>query len=513
MFDYVPAPTAITVSPVASRRDGWHPLAPIGIQDRLLLQLEPRELNSDEALSALVALQEHRAQLDALEVSLLVRAAGARQVVRDVLVDSADSVNAGARELAIVDEVVDEIACALRRPHGVVQRQVQHARLLNGPLARTRRDLGAGLITLQHACALAEQADRMANALRAVDPNSHSDADLALATACERLQDRVLFHAHHETPAQTRTRARRAVVSVDPAGERVRRQRARRGCDVTGYGIGDGLAIIEARLPVSAAGLVLSTVDARARASVSEGRTRDPEWLARHGLDASATLGQLRAAAFVDLMRSDFVEPGETGGPATCLDVEVQVLVDAATLAGLDPDGVAWARVGSGALEAFGREDLVRLLTDPTTHATMRRMVIDPTSGALVDPRAQRYRISSSLAAWIADRDQTCRFPGCSRRSDRCDVDHAVDFADGGPTAIGNTGALCRRHHNRKTHSGWTISDSQPDGSCTFTSPAGRIYRHVPVELDPRPAPPPPTPKPPPPGSVAAWRPGDPMPF
>jgi hypothetical protein len=116
-------------------------------------------------------------------------------------------------------------------------------------------------------------------------------------------------------------------------------------------------------------------------------------------------------------------------------------------------------------------------------------------SGALVDRGALRYPINASLTAWITDRDVTCRFPGCTRRASRCDIDHATDYADGGPTTIANTGALCRRHHNRKTHGGWQITEPQPDGSCNFISPSGHRHRDEPVALIPPPEPPPP-PKP-----------------
>ncbi|MGB4690052.1 MAG: hypothetical protein WBH16_07590, partial [Candidatus Nanopelagicales bacterium] len=44
------------------------------------------------------------------------------------------------------------------------------------------------------------------------------------------------------------------------------------------------------------------------------------------------------------------------------------------------------------------------------------------------------------------------------------------------PSDVGNLGALCLRHHQLKTHGGWQLTESKPDGSCTWTSPAGRTY-------------------------------------
>ncbi|WP_319161234.1 HNH endonuclease signature motif containing protein [Sanguibacter biliveldensis] len=52
-------------------------------------------------------------------------------------------------------------------------------------------------------------------------------------------------------------------------------------------------------------------------------------------------------------------------------------------------------------------------------------------------------------------RDETCRFPGCSRRADRCDVDHVEDWAHGGTTSHDNLIHLCRKHHRLKHTSRW----------------------------------------------------------
>jgi hypothetical protein len=40
-------------------------------------------------------------------------------------------------------------------------------------------------------------------------------------------------------------------------------------------------------------------------------------------------------------------------------------------------------------------------------------------------------------------------------------------------------GALCRRHHRAKHHAGWTLTRT-PDGTPTWTSPAGKTYRVTP---------------------------------
>ena len=55
-------------------------------------------------------------------------------------------------------------------------------------------------------------------------------------------------------------------------------------------------------------------------------------------------------------------------------------------------------------------------------------------------------------------REATCRWPGCTRRSESCDLDHTTAYPDGDTTPA-NMGPLCRRHHNLKTHHGYTLTN------------------------------------------------------
>lgn len=454
----------------------------VALAQARMLVVDPDALSADAALTAMAELQVQRARLDALESRLLVRAAGATRVVRDVLVEDTDAhgrpiEGRDPRILQMVDEVVEEIAAVLRRTHGSVQWQLEQARLLNGPLVQTRNELAAGRITAAHAASIADQARRLVSA----PVGSAADADEVLAEKCARLQERVLPWAVQETAGQTRARARRAVASVDPAGAARRREHARRDADVTGRGLDDGLALIEAVLPALDAARVLGQVDAVARRSVGDGSVEEL------GLGADATLGQVRAAVFARLLSGRGDDGAGQGGAsvaaASCVRVEVGVLIDAATLLGLSPDEPAWVQVGSGEATDVAREDVLALLDDPATPVSFRRLVTDPATGALVDRGARAYAVTDELRAWLVARDQVCAHPGCTRPAVRCDIDHAVDHADGGLTTVANTRPLCRRHHNAKTHGRWRIEDSRADGSCTFVSPAGRRYAHRPVAL------------------------------
>jgi hypothetical protein len=82
------------------------------------------------------------------------------------------------------------------------------------------------------------------------------------------------------------------------------------------------------------------------------------------------------------------------------------------------------------------------------------------------------------LADFVRCRDLTCRFPGCDKPAEVCDLDHTVPFPMG-PTHASNLKLLCRYHHLLKTFwggpNGWR--DLQhPNGTITWTAPSGHTY-------------------------------------
>ncbi len=89
------------------------------------------------------------------------------------------------------------------------------------------------------------------------------------------------------------------------------------------------------------------------------------------------------------------------------------------------------------------------------------------------------YTPSPRLREQVLLTHPTCVFPGCSRPSRGCDLDHVISWADGGPTCSCNLVPECRFHHRLKTHGGWTL---QRVGHrlLVWTSPHGRTYtRHI----------------------------------
>ncbi|WP_196249144.1 HNH endonuclease [Rhodococcoides fascians] len=103
----------------------------------------------------------------------------------------------------------------------------------------------------------------------------------------------------------------------------------------------------------------------------------------------------------------------------------------------------------------------------------------DPTLGKSVarDPltdRALIYRPDTLTAAAVRLRDRHCRFPGCHRPADRCQLDHVIPFdhanpLSGGWTTVNNLQCLCEYHHTVKTAGYWKAV-MLPGGAILWTS-------------------------------------------
>ena len=225
--------------------------------------------------------------------------------------------------------------------------------------------------------------------------------------------------------------------------------------------------------------------------------------------DCDATIGERRAEAAYALLLADAVgiDPASTtssttgttpsttanrsgngsgtvdGVPQPRLRAHLDITIDLPTLLGLHDDT---SNAGIAEIAGVGPVgvDVVRgLLADPDVAVTMRRLVTDPLTGHLLDYGRKTYAIPDRLRDFITARDKTCRFPGCRRKAGNCQIDHADAWSDNGDTSRSNTGALCMRHHQLKTHAGWTITNSHSDGSCTWTSPHGREHDHEPEPI------------------------------
>ena len=435
-----------------------------------LMTIDRAALSDVDAVAFLQVHQRVAAWWAAVGLEAIIPAAAAEPLIEEftLLVPGSEE----ERRIRIADVRREELGAALRLPAATAQDHIDTARLLAGPLAATAAALAAGEVTDRHVAVIVEAAGRLPG--RGMRDDTER---AAFTTACADLERRVLPTAARATVSMTRAAARRAVLAIDAAGERRRRREAKCTRDVYVVDELDGISTLNARMSTEAAHAVMTAVEALAH---DDGFTPDP----------AATMGERRVEALAALVLGarDATGAGIGSGvvPAPQVRAHLDLVIDLPTLLAL-ADALGGAESGgpAGQVELRGAgpvsADVVRdLLTDPEVAVTMRRLVTDPVTGHLLDYCRRVYQVPQRLREYVVARDRVCRFPGCRRAAARSQIDHAQAWNDGGDTSPGNLGALCVRHHQLKTHAGWRITDSRPDGSCTWTSPHGRTYEHEP---------------------------------
>lgn len=121
----------------------------------------------------------------------------------------------------------------------------------------------------------------------------------------------------------------------------------------------------------------------------------------------------------------------------------------------------------------------------PITVAQIKEWLRAPNTTAIVRPvinigdciPVDSYEIPDRHRRRVQLRDHSCRFPGCPKPAARCDLDHHVPHAEGGPTCPCQLVPLCRRHHRAKTFSLWRYVIIAP-AHYLWISPNGRHF-HV----------------------------------
>jgi hypothetical protein len=338
-----------------------------------------------------------------------------------------------------------ELSLALKLTEDGARARLHTARALQTTLAAAGQVLAAGDISYRHVMALAELlAGRTDDIARAV-------------------QDRVLPRAARQTTSQLRTSIHRALARLDPRTAEQAHQHDRAQRRVELYPEPNGMATLRAFLPAEDAQLLWLALDTHAHAS-------DGEPIGVRRTDA------LTALATTYLAHPD--TPRAHGRP-----VAVQLVIDVPTLLALTDTPAEL--IGYGPLPAAAARALA-------LDGTWQRLLTEPHTGRLLDLGTTRYRPSQALRDYVLTRDRTCTFPTCQTRSARSDLDHLHPYQhhdpgdpDGrGTTDRANLHPPCRRHHNLKTHHGWT-THLDPHGAVVWTDPAGRQYANPPTDHRP----------------------------
>jgi hypothetical protein len=270
-----------------------------------------------------------------------------------------------------------------------------------------------------------------------------------------RVVARILPEVHRLTTGQLRDALRRLILTIDPDAARTRHDKAVADRCVQHQEFANGTAAIAATyLPKDKAAAAFDHVDAIARAAKAAGHD-------------GRTIDQLRADIAADLLAG--VDPTLAGAanPAARKGT-IHLTLNLSTLACLDdlPGDVA----GFGPVIA----DIARQTAQQMAEHAQWRFSVHHDNGSLAAEGRLHYRPTTAQAHFINARDRTCRAPGCRRPARRCDHDHNLDWALGGPTLITNLCCLCRRHHRAK-HLGHYAVHHGPHG-IDWTTPRGQRY-------------------------------------
>ncbi|MBI1352256.1 MAG: DUF222 domain-containing protein [Actinomycetales bacterium] len=422
-----------------------------------LLQVDPAALSADEAVT-------FAQQVDRVAAFVAGFQARARADVQARLVAHFETERAERAEQAsgfVTAEMLAsaELAAALRLSPRAMDVQFEHAADLAGPMRPLRDALEAGLVSAGHVSAIARELTRLPLA-------GDRDRVAEYAAQCSRILAVVIPYAESHTARQAAGKTKTLVLAVDSRGaDERRRDAAEREHGVWLTPTENGSCEITAVLPLAHGFAVMDAITTLAKDQRFE------------TADGCITAGQRKVAALVTMMLGDPGSVATLDGPVSEAKVRasVSVLVPLSTLTGTDP-AAAGGSIGG---EPVTADTLRDLLIDADPSSTLRKLVTDA-AGCILDAGRARYAISDLQRRLISLRDGTCRFPGCMRPAENCEIDHATAYANGGRTDLDNLGPLCKHHHQLKTHGGWHITTSRRSGACTWRSPLGRIYHHEP---------------------------------
>jgi hypothetical protein len=433
-----------------------------------LIAIDPHTLFPAARVDYLAALERQTSWLQAAMQRAIVAVAGIEATVADGPFSGVD------------ESEREDVSSALRLSAGTAQMRIDVARTLVNHLPQTCSALATGEISPAHATVIAKET---ASAIR----------DGLSEFAVFSIEERAISYAEFHTPSQVAQQVRTAIAKFAPEAFEEVVERARDSRRVSCYNDIDGMSTVVAILPAEDAQTVMKAIEAfivrsdrmdsssagartamkdsrSAGASSNDGATADG-----HGTDAGGDGAAVKDSRSADMKRADALTAIAGFALASKLEdvalhrrpITINVTIDLPTLLGLSENPGQLA--GYGAIPA----SVARALA---SDGKWRRFITDPQTGVLLDYGRQTYEPPQGLIDFLIARDKTCRFPGCRRSAALSDLDHAQSWEDGGTTSLDNLGALCRRHHQLKTHGGWKI-ESRADGSCTWTSPLGKIYQ------------------------------------
>jgi hypothetical protein len=376
--------------------------------------------------------------------------------------------------------IVTETACLTRTAERTIDHQLDEARFLVSFAPATFAALAAGEISYRHATVLLDQ-------LLSVPDNDQAAFEeqvlpVAKTLTVGRFTDRARRLRERLHPESIVTRTKTALADRHTYWEPARdgmawlhwygtAEQTRAACDritdlaeslqklddPTGSGTGNGDAVAGTEGATQAASGTAGT--AGAAFGITPPASTEPP---------SRTLDQLRADVTAGLLLDGVTPTGLGAGIRGTVMVTVSVLTllgldeEPATLEGYGPISPEAAREIAGHAPSF-----TRILTHPET-------------GVILSVGKEQYKVTKGIRKVLRVRDETCRFPGCSRPAMKSDIDHTQDWQYDGLTDCDNLAHLCEGHHRLKHLSQWSVTQ-EPGGILVWTSPGQRTYRTDPA--------------------------------
>ena len=380
-------------------------------------------------LDSIAEVDRSIAGLEALKAELVTQAAEWNEVSADLLGQD--------RPRNMIDRSFRaELASTLRVPERTAENLIGNSRVLIRDLPATSAALLAGEISYRHAQHLVDNAAGL--------------EDGAIAT----LEAEALPFARTLTPAKFERKVRTLRELAVPESLTERKLKAATDREVEYFPARDGMAYLTAYLPAEVALAAFHRLTEIGRSLQCA--------------DEERTLTQLRADAFTDLILDGEVPDAEpTGIRPTGIRPTVFVTVPALTLLDRSDEPAI--------LDGYGPIDPETAKTLCGNAPSFTRLLTHPETGAVLSVGRDSYRVPQDLRNWLRARDATCRFVGCSRPAQYCDIDHTHDWACDGYTGHDNLAHLCPSHHALKHNSDWSVEQSD-DGTLIWTSPSGKTY-------------------------------------
>ncbi|QHC67642.1 DUF222 domain-containing protein [Rathayibacter sp. VKM Ac-2759] len=369
-----------------------------------------------------------------------------------------------------------DLAVSMRTTERRLSRILEHGQLLNEDLPHTRAALADGVILWEASQVICDTASTLPRSSRAVfDERAAEVALTATPTQLRRAVARMRDQLHDEPLAARHVRAR-----------------ADRGVWVSAEI--DGMATLGALLPAEVAMGAFHRIDRIARTlrdGTPDGTSGDTTV---DGAGDERTLAELRADALADLLCDGDIagttpaDDGPTVPPTFVPGVRAEVRLTLAASTATGADDAPADLDGYGLIPAATARRLVGV------GASFTRILTDPDTGTVTSVGRTHRVPPSRMRLHLQLRDQTCRFPGCTRPASRAEADHTLEWRNGGDTALANLLSLCTSHHHVRHGDRWTYV-LHPDGTTEWTTPTGRRVTTRPPALPGRPPDPPPRPR------------------